>query len=49
MSKKISKVKVMKKISERSPFPSPEATEMKKAEAKRGINNLVQLTRVAYR
>lgn len=47
--KKASKIKAMKKTATKSPFPSPEATAMKKAEEKRGLSNLVPLTRVASR
>lgn len=42
-------IKSMKKQAVKSPFPSKEATAMIKAEAKRGIDKLVPLTRVAYR
>ena len=49
MSKAKKSLKSMKKVSERSPFPSKEATALKKAESKRGFEHLESLTRVAYR
>lgn len=49
MKKAKSSIKSMKKVAEKGPFPSKEATEAKKAMAKRGFEHLNSLMRVSYR